>query len=577
VPVLARPGFDEFEHVFEGWLIEEFPDADEVEKVPADGAVPQDGALPEGAIETRGATPSPGGASSPDGARELNGAATSLPPTVAPAPALPPAAAPAPTLPPTAVLAPAILPAAAPASALPPAAAPAPALPPAAAPTPTLASAAPDVATSGGPASDLAAPVGASASPARVGVSASPAPADSMPINLPDPIVSGGLPNVDGAQHAAIALVAPSVLRSARASATASASATRLAKLDRRTHLNNRSAHTLQRDQHMAMLLAGRKMAPLGKVVRRGKNSALKHNALADGTPDEAPADAGYADAIKAKVEAVDRNLGNIFDSEHAPLWEAETPAWLAQILDTLRAAADPVPEEELKDLTAVLDEFEYQNGYKSDLRLHHRLPANKCPSAVTKWMTAGRGDRTGIVVPGIASPDEFGDELSEWWAALQPDWRPAYTQLDTEDRDWGALAYAGPNGILLFVRAMSWWVCANPYDYRVDAFSGDVIWVLGAMCDALPELQVPPPNPDALSEDDKAHTSESELEASDGGMSRDKKPTKAGRTCKPRDGDVIDLSDDEPGKRPVRAAVHKRVLKHARCQPKSAGLLVSL
>src|ERR1700733_8435154 len=126
------------------------------------------------------------------------------------------------------------------------------------------------------------------------------------------------------------------------------------------------------------------------------------------------------------------------------------------------------------------------------------QAPKNKLsnvrqPSAVTSWLT---GVRNLYKVPASVQPiNAFIDELLLWYHALQPrtrqqawnidkDFRPPYRMLPASPVEWLQLRKAGPNGIFIFVMAISWLtgVSRKEEAVKVECLIKDFVWVLGTL-----------------------------------------------------------------------------------------------
>jgi|SRR5882762_8516409 len=94
--------------------------------------------------------------------------------------------------------------------------------------------------------------------------------------------------------------------------------------------------------------------------------------------------------------------------------------------------------------------------------------------------------------MPIINNPKEYGDRWNAWWWSMQPSWRepeppfevPSEALLDS----WSHLLCGGPNGFLLVVLSLGWWMAstAGVDSSRIEEAARDVTWVLGKLLLAL-------------------------------------------------------------------------------------------
>jgi hypothetical protein len=74
------------------------------------------------------------------------------------------------------------------------------------------------------------------------------------------------------------------------------------------------------------------------------------------------------------------------------------------------------------------------------------------CPAEVNRWV-AGGCRKTPVLDPN------FGDRLTAWWCALQPEGRVPFTTIAKNNTHiWTKLSACGSNGFLSFVTALLWW-----------------------------------------------------------------------------------------------------------------------
>jgi hypothetical protein len=118
-------------------------------------------------------------------------------------------------------------------------------------------------------------------------------------------------------------------------------------------------------------------------------------------------------------------------------------------------------------------------------------LPTNHRPSEVAIWLKNGRRTQSNQM-PAINDPKEYGDRWNAWWWSMQPNWREPDSPFDMPPEasaaSWSNLICGGPNGILLVVLALAWWM-----KYRTETNSSlieeaaiDVTWVLAQLILAL-------------------------------------------------------------------------------------------
>jgi hypothetical protein len=98
--------------------------------------------------------------------------------------------------------------------------------------------------------------------------------------------------------------------------------------------------------------------------------------------------------------------------------------------------------------------------------------------------------------MPVVNDPKEYGDRWNAWWWSMQPTWRdpesPSNLPSEVPAGSWSNMLCGGPNGLLLVVIALGWWM-----KHRTEADSSlikeaalDVTWVLGQLRMAL-DVQV--------------------------------------------------------------------------------------
>jgi hypothetical protein len=122
-----------------------------------------------------------------------------------------------------------------------------------------------------------------------------------------------------------------------------------------------------------------------------------------------------------------------------------------------------------------------------------NKLANVRQPNAVTSWLS---GVRDLYKVPDSVRPvSKFVDALLAWYHALQPrtrqqawnieqDFRPPYKILPASPNEWLQLRKAGPNGIFVFIMALSWLTEVNQKEdaIKVEFLMKDFVWVLGTL-----------------------------------------------------------------------------------------------
>ena len=94
--------------------------------------------------------------------------------------------------------------------------------------------------------------------------------------------------------------------------------------------------------------------------------------------------------------------------------------------------------------------------------------------------------------MPEVNDPKEYGDRWNAWWWSMQPSWRdpesPFDMPLEASAGSWSHLVCGGPNGLLLVILALAWWMkCGtetNPSP--IEEAARDITWVLGQLRVAL-------------------------------------------------------------------------------------------
>ena len=108
-------------------------------------------------------------------------------------------------------------------------------------------------------------------------------------------------------------------------------------------------------------------------------------------------------------------------------------------------------------------------------------------------WLKNGRRIQ-GNQMPVVNDPKEYGDRWNAWWWSMQPSWRdpesPFDMRSDASAASWSHLLCGGPNGLLLVIMALAWWMKSstqagtNPSPIEEAAL--DVTWVVGQLKSAL-------------------------------------------------------------------------------------------
>ena len=111
--------------------------------------------------------------------------------------------------------------------------------------------------------------------------------------------------------------------------------------------------------------------------------------------------------------------------------------------------------------------------------------------------------------MPVIKDLNEYGDRWNVWWWSIQPSWRdpesPFKLPSDGSANSWSHLLCGGPNGLLLVILALAWWMkySTGTNSSSIEEAAFDVTWVLG-------QLRL------ALEADNKGKKRELELEPGD-------------------------------------------------------------
>jgi hypothetical protein len=113
--------------------------------------------------------------------------------------------------------------------------------------------------------------------------------------------------------------------------------------------------------------------------------------------------------------------------------------------------------------------------------------------------------------MPEVNDPKEYGDRWNAWWWSMQPSWRdpesPFTMPFEASAGSWSHLLCGGPNGLLLVILALAWWMrsSSGTESSLIQEAAIDVTWVLGQLRSALDvnnkgkkrELEIEPDNLD--------------------------------------------------------------------------------
>lgn len=94
--------------------------------------------------------------------------------------------------------------------------------------------------------------------------------------------------------------------------------------------------------------------------------------------------------------------------------------------------------------------------------------------------------------MPVVNDPQEYGDRWNAWWWSMQPSWRdpgsPFNIPSDTSAGSWSHLLCGGPNGLLLVILALAWWMknSTGTNSSLIKDAAIDVTWVLAQLRSAL-------------------------------------------------------------------------------------------
>jgi hypothetical protein len=94
--------------------------------------------------------------------------------------------------------------------------------------------------------------------------------------------------------------------------------------------------------------------------------------------------------------------------------------------------------------------------------------------------------------MPEVNDPKEYGDRWNAWWWSMQPSWRdpesPSHMPSEASAGSWSHLLCGGPNGLLLVILALAWWMksSARTNSSPIEEAALDVTWVLDQLMSAL-------------------------------------------------------------------------------------------
>ena len=87
--------------------------------------------------------------------------------------------------------------------------------------------------------------------------------------------------------------------------------------------------------------------------------------------------------------------------------------------------------------------------------------------------------------MPEVNDPKEYGDRWNAWWWSMQPSWRDPESPFDLPSEasagSWSHLLCGGPNGLLLVILALAWWMkgSAGTNLSPIKEAAIDITWVL--------------------------------------------------------------------------------------------------
>jgi len=94
--------------------------------------------------------------------------------------------------------------------------------------------------------------------------------------------------------------------------------------------------------------------------------------------------------------------------------------------------------------------------------------------------------------MPEVSDSVEYGDRWNAWWWSMQPSWRHPDSPFDISPEasagSWSHLLCGGPNGLLLVILALGWWMKFSTATNLspIEEAAIDVTWVLTQLRSAL-------------------------------------------------------------------------------------------
>ena len=91
--------------------------------------------------------------------------------------------------------------------------------------------------------------------------------------------------------------------------------------------------------------------------------------------------------------------------------------------------------------------------------------------------------------MPQVNDAKEYGDRWNAWWWSMQPSWRDPESPFELPSEatagSWSHLLCGGPNGVLLVILALAWWMRSTTATNSspIEEAGIDVTWVLGQLC----------------------------------------------------------------------------------------------
>jgi hypothetical protein len=117
-------------------------------------------------------------------------------------------------------------------------------------------------------------------------------------------------------------------------------------------------------------------------------------------------------------------------------------------------------------------------------------MPTKNRPGEIAIWLKNGRRTHSNQM-PAIDNPKEYGDRWNAWWWGMQPSWRDPDLPFDMPSEasaaSWSHLLCGGPNGILLVILALGWWMKygTETGSSPIEEAAIDVTWVLAQLMQA--------------------------------------------------------------------------------------------